>query len=566
MKLAELGEEYFDTQHTYDPYNATLLGLSEFENMAGDPSVDASEVAAESLAQIGHAVSALDVTALDQAERIDHAVLTALVSGAQQDAAHSLWAANASAKGYVSRQALIFQAIPAMTIADPAGDSYLERISGLGNFIAALGVRYTREASRGRRSTQLGILGSIDQLEGYLALGIDKDPLLKPAEGNEAVTERARLMVADTVRPAVAELAALLRNELLATSRPDGEVGIQNVAGGEEGYLASVARHTTTDLTPDEIHRIGLDTLAVIRAELRSLGQRAFGVGDFETIVKRMRTDPALRFSTSAEIVGVAQAALDRADAARSEYFLNYDITACVIEEVNAAEADNSPLAYYRPPAADGSRPGAHCLVSTKPETRFRFEYEALAFHESVPGHHLQLAMAQRLDIPRYRRHLDVEACSFNEGWGLYAEEFADEIGLYSDDLSRMGMLSMRALRACRLVIDTGIHHLGWSRSQAVEFMWNNTATTESNARSEVDRYIAWPGQALSYLIGSREIHLLREQSKAALGTHFSLAEFHDTVLGNGAVPLSVLARNVEAWRAATLLNSVNRKEATWTS
>jgi uncharacterized protein (DUF885 family) len=162
----------------------------------------------------------------------------------------------------------------------------------------------------------------------------------------------------------------------------------------------------------------------------------------------------------------------------------------------------------------------------------------------------MQLSAAQLLDIPRYRRYLDVEACSFNEGWGLYSEQFADEVGLYSDDISRLGMLSFRALRACRLVIDTGIHHFGWSRERAIEFMWDNTATTMSHARNEVDRYIAWPAQAVAYMIGRREILRLREQAKKDLGSKFSIIDFHATVLGSGAVPLTVLGENIARWQS----------------
>lgn len=221
-----------------------------------------------------------------------------------------------------------------------------------------------------------------------------------------------------------------------------------------------------------------------------------------------------------------------------------------MIEEINPVDAEGSALAYYRPPAVDGSRPGAHCLLATSPAERFRFEYEALAFHESVPGHHLQLATAQTLDLPRYRRHLDVEACSFNEGWGLYAEGLAEEMGLYSDDVALLGMLSFSALRACRLVIDTGVHHLGWSRGQAVEFMWTHTATTQENAVSEVDRYICWPGQALTYRIGQREILRLRERARAELGPRFDLVGFHGAVLGSGALPLPVLDQTIARWTA----------------
>ena len=349
----------------------------------------------------------------------------------------------------------------------------------------------------------------------------------------------------------MAALAERLHTELLPIGRPDDRVGIRFIPGGEEGYLAAVARHTTTTLTPPEIHQIGLDALESMTTEWSEIGERAIGERDFSVIAERMRADPSLRFETSEQIVAVAQAALDRANAVRDHYFVKYDIPDCVIEEINPIDAEHTALAYYRPPAVDGSRPGAHCLLTVNPRDRFSFEYEALAFHESVPGHHLQLATAQTLDIPRYRRYLDVEACSFNEGWGLYAEQFADEANLYSDDVSRLGMLSFRALRACRLVVDTGIHHFGWSRERAILFMWDHTATTPANVRSEVDRYIAWPGQALAYMIGRREILRLRAEAERQLGSRFSIIEFHQTVLGSGAVPLSVLGENIRRWQAS---------------
>jgi uncharacterized protein (DUF885 family) len=553
-RLAELGERYFTTQHTYDPYNATLLGLTEFDHLPGDPSAEASERAAADLAEIEQTARSVDPGALDQSARIDRAVLINLAHGAQQDAEHSLWAANASAKSYVSRQALIFQAVPAMTATTAeSAERYLERLSGVGAVLAAVGERYAGEAAHGRVPTALGIEHSIQQLEGYLDLGIEADVLLAPARGSgdRAVLAKARAIAETTIRPAMARLAERLRTEFLPIGRPNDQVGVGRIPGGEEGYLAAVARHTTTALTPAEIHQIGLDVLEELDAEWSRVGASALGERDFSVIAERMRSDPALRFETSEQIVSVAQSALDRANAVRDRYFPVWDIPDCVIEIINPIEASNTAMAYYRPPAVDGSRPGAHCLLATDPASRYRYEYESLSFHESVPGHHLQLATAQTLDIPRYRRHLDVEACSFNEGWGLYAEQFADETGLYSDDISRLGMLSFRALRACRLVVDTGIHYYGWSRERAIQFMWEHTATTKEHVTNEVDRYIAWPGQALAYMIGRREILRLREEAKAALGERFSIVDFHRVVLGSGAVPLTVLADNVSEWQTA---------------
>lgn len=551
-ELTRLGEAYFATQHSYDPYNATLLGVDEFDGLSFDPSREASERTAEELAAIGRQVRDIDTAGLSDAQRVDHGVLTALVEGARSDAEHSLWAANASAKSYVSRQGLIFQAVPAMTIATPEGaERYLSRLSKIGATLDALGARYLAEAAGGRIPTAVGVDHSIRQLKGYLALPVADDALLKPAHGADpAVREAAAAHVGATIRPAMRRLADLLRRELAPLARPDDRVGIREIPGGEAGYLASVARHTTTALSPQDIHVIGLAELDELAGLWSQIGQEALGESDFATITTRMREDKALRFRTREEIIAVATDALDRAEAARGAYFERYDISACAIEEINPIDADNSALAYYRPPSVDGSRPGAHCLLTTDPGERYRYEYEALAFHESVPGHHLQLATAQTLDIPRYRRHLDVELCAFNEGWGLYAERLADEIGLYSSPVARLGMLSFAALRACRLVVDTGMHHLGWSRQQAIDFMQSHTATTSANARNEIDRYIAWPGQALAYVTGKREIVRLRERARQALGPRFDLRAFHHAVLRNGAIPLTLLAEEIERWTA----------------
>jgi uncharacterized protein (DUF885 family) len=549
-QLARLGEAYFVTQHSYDPYNATLLGVAEFDGLSFDPSREASQRTADELAAIGRQVGEIDTAGLTGAQRVDHGVLTALVEGARADAEHSLWAANASAKSYVSRQGLIFQAVPAMTVATPeAAERYLGRLSKIGATLDALGARYLAEAADGRTPTAVGLDHAVGQLAGYLALPVAEDALLKPARDAEpALREAAAAQVTETIRPAMQRLAELLRRELAPVARPDDRVGIAEIPGGEAGYLAAVARHTTTSLSPDEIHAIGLAELDELAGLWSRIGQEALGESDFVTIAARMRDDPALRFRSREEILAVVQDALDRAEAVRDTYFEHYDIPACAIEEINPIDAANTAGAYYRPPAVDGSRPGAHCLQTTNPTERYRYGYEALAFHESVPGHHLQLATAQTLDIPRYRRHLDAELCAFNEGWGLYAERLADEIGLYSSDIDRLGMLSAASLRACRLVVDTGLHHRGWSRQQAIDFLYAHTAATRGHVRNEVDRYIAWPGQALAYVTGKREIVRLRERAQQALGPRFDRRRFHHAVLRNGAIPLTLLDDEIGRW------------------
>ncbi len=542
-RLAALSDEFFELKHSTDPFSATLLGVAGFDGLVPDPSRAAAAATAKRYADLERRLAEIPVDGLDEADRINHAVLGRLSSATRSDLEHGLWEAGVSAEGYVSPQSMMFMALPTAPMRDEAdADTVRQRLAALPEFLDGLLDRYRQAAADGRRPTRAGVDQAIAQLDGHLATADTTGgfPLLQAS-----VSE----LILDGVLPALRRLRTGLAQELLPIARPDDQVGIRFVPGGEEGYRAAVRRHTTTDLTPEQIHQIGLDLLADLRAEWAELGGKVLGTDDLPEILSRLREDPSLRFDNSAQIVATVTDALRRAEEARNDWFPAYDIGDCVIEEISPVEDGNAALAHYRPPSADGSRPGAHCVLTTRPAERYVYEYEALAFHESTPGHHLQIASAQTLtDLPAYRRFLDAEVCGYVEGWGLYCERLADEMGLYTSDTARLGMLSFDALRACRLVVDTGMHHLGWSRQQARQFMFDNTATTFANVRNEIDRYIAWPGQALAYAIGRREIRRLRATAEARLGSRFDVRAFHGTVLGHGAVPLDVLDGIVTGW------------------
>jgi uncharacterized protein (DUF885 family) len=554
--LARLGDDYFGVVHSTDPLTATQLGVPGFDALLPDPSRDGAARGAQRIAAIEARLAAVDAGALGAADRTGAAVLAHLAAGARGDLEHGLWEANASADGYGSPAALVFQSVPNAPLAAPGATAdYLTRLRGLPRYLDAVTARYRAALADGRPSARVCVQQAIDQLEGHLRRDVREDALVKvappPPADADAFRAEAAVIVGGEVRPALRRLLAALEAELLPAARPDERVGIRFVPGGPEGYLAAVAKHTTTSLSPEEIHQIGLGTLEALAAEWAELGGRVLGIRSVPDILARLRSDPALRFASSGQIVATVTDALSRAEAARGDWFPPLDIPACVIEEIDPVEAGNAPLAYYRPPGAGGLRPGAHCVLTTRPGERFTYEYEALAFHESSPGHHLQISSAQALPgLPAYRRFLDAEVCGYVEGWGLYCERLADEMGLYTSDTQRLGMLSFDALRACRLVVDTGMHYYGWSRSQAADFMWRNTATTRANVANEIDRYIAWPGQALSYMIGRREIRRLRDRAAAQLGGRFDIRGFHGAVLGSGAVPLSVLDDLVAAWTA----------------
>lgn len=557
-ELARLNEEFFDCMHTLDPLSATQLGVSGYDHLLPDPSRAASERGAARVAGLESEVAAIDESGLAPADAVNRSVLGHLTWALRTNLEDSIWARDASAAAYASPQAMAFLATPTAPLdGPPAVHDYLLRLEGLPHFFDAILDRYRESTAAGDRSTAVGVRQAIAQLEGHLSRPVGQDALMLPLSRARAAgtsdRRRGEELIEGAIRPAMVRLRAGLSDELLPTARPDTEVGMCWLGGGEATYLRAVRRHTTTTLTPEEIHAVGREVLEGLEEEWATIGARVFGKRIApDDLRRRLREDPGLRFGSEAEIVKVVQDALNRAEAARDSWFPHYDIADCVIEEIDPVEAGNAALAYYRGPSDGGRRPGAHCVLTSDPGSRFVYEYEALAFHESSPGHHLQIASAQTLShLPRYRKYLDAEVCAYVEGWGLYSERLADEMGLYTSDLQRLGMLSFDALRASRLVVDTGMHHLGWSRQQAMDFMWENTATTRSNVRNEIDRYIAWPGQALAYMTGRREIRRLREAAQRRLGSRFDIRGFHGAVLSEGAVPLPVLAQVVARWEAA---------------
>lgn len=349
------------------------------------------------------------------------------------------------------------------------------------------------------------------------------------------------------VRPALTKYADFLDREILPHGRTGDAVGIHAIPGGHEAYAAMIRMFTTLPLTAQEIHETGVAEMEAIHAEFVELGGSALGTADLPGIFDRLRTDPALRFATSEEVEAKAESALAAARNVIPDWFGRLPQADCVVKRIPDHEAPYTTIAYYRPPSGDGTQPGEYRINTYAPETRPRFEAAALAYHESIPGHHLQISIATELPaMPAFRRHGWVTA--YGEGWALYTERLADEMGLYEDDLDRLGMLSFDAWRASRLVVDTGIHAFGWSRERAIDYMRGNTPLAVNNIDNEVDRYITWPGQALSYKIGQIAVRGLRKTAEDALAEAFDVRGFHDVLLGSGPVPLPVLEDLVREW------------------
>ncbi|MGE0320723.1 MAG: DUF885 family protein [Polyangiaceae bacterium] len=402
----------------------------------------------------------------------------------------------------------------------------------------------------------------IKQYRTELAKQLDTWPLYKaadelpeewPADERAELSRKLKHEVDRQIRPAYIRLVNFLEREVLPRTRDGEHEGISALSVGKACYEAEIRRHTTLEQGADELHQLGKDELERIHKEIVELGKKVFAKQaqpeeiDLKYIQGKLRDDPELYFGSAQQIEAAATGALERAEAAVPRAFGRLPEAPCSVRPIPDYEAPFSPIAYYRPPEPGGGKPGEYFVNLLNPHTRPRYEAEVLAFHESVPGHHLQIAIAQELpELPAFRKHAYNTA--YVEGWGLYSERLADELGLYSDDLSRLGMLSFDTWRATRLVVDTGIHAKGWTRKQAEEFMFANTMLAKNNIENEVDRYISWPGQALAYKVGQRRFLSLRKEAEQALGPKFKLSEFHDVVLGQGPLPLPVLSEQVHAW------------------
>jgi uncharacterized protein (DUF885 family) len=394
-------------------------------------------------------------------------------------------------------------------------------------------------------------------IDGYLASPIDRDAfaILKGPDGwdgeaswRQQLADTAR----DVIRPSYRRFRDDLAERLLPVARPDDRSGLCWLEDGAAIYATLSRHHTTLAMSPEEIHAIGMaEVTEKLPAEYAEVGGRLFGTSEVSAIFERLLQDPSLRYSSGEEILDDARRTLEAACLVMGDWFGRLPQSPCLIDEVPEFLAADSPAAYYFPPAGDGSRPGTYYVNTSDPASKNRYEAASVGFHEAIPGHHLQLAIATELtDVPTFQR-FSLTNTAYVEGWGLYAERLAQEMGLYAGDVDLIGMLSADSLRACRLVVDTGLHALGWSRQQAIDFMAANTPVSVEEVTVEVDRYIGMPGQALSYKLGQREIFRLREWAKAELAGRFDIKAFHDHVLAFGAVSLPILADLVEGWAAA---------------
>ncbi len=549
-ELAAIVREHWAWVLTEDPLFATRLGMHDYDDRLGDPSDAARQRSRGVRDALAARLAAL--ADLDPADGLNRdLLLDELRAQAATDVCRfERWRASANDNplarwGDLPRVHPLRDRRDAMRLA--------ARYEAMGPAIDVEIALLREGLASGLVADAESIRRLVAMLDGQLLEPLDAWSLLEPLDRPtvpEDARARLRAAVEVGVVPALTRYRDLLAHELLPRARPDGQGGVGALPSGSSCYEALIAHHTTLRLSADEIHALGLAEITRIDGELAALGKRALGSSDLAATLEALREDRSLYFATAEEVESAATEALARAKAAMPRYFGRLPQADCVVARVPGYKAAYTTVGYYEPAHADGSKPGEYFINVFDPHTRPRYEARVLAVHESIPGHHLQIAIAQELaELPAFRRHAGYSA--FVEGWALYTERLADEMGLYETDLDRLGMLSFDAWRAARLVVDTGIHTQGWTRARAESFMREHTALAANNISNEVDRYVGWPGQALAYKIGQREILALRRMAEQTLGTRFELSAFHDAVLGAGAVTLPVLRRRVEAYIAA---------------
>jgi uncharacterized protein (DUF885 family) len=373
-------------------------------------------------------------------------------------------------------------------------------------------------------------------------------PASIPTVTQAALQREAEKTIAAVVIPAYRRFQKFFNQEYLPNCRE--VVGAYALPDGKAFYAYRTRRFTTTDLTPEEIHRIGFDEVARIRNQMERIIEQVKFEGDFAAFLDFLRTDPQFYYQDPDALLEGYRAIAKKIDPELVKLFGKLPRMPYGVRPIPRSSAPDAPTGYYHQPAADGSRAGYFYVNLYKPEARPKYEMEVLTLHEGVPGHHLQIALQQELgDLPNFRRFAGFTA--FVEGWGLYSEGLGEEVGLYQDPYSKFGQLTYEMWRAIRLVVDTGIHAKGWTRQQAIDYFKENAAKTEHDIVNEIDRYIAWPGQALAYKIGELKLNELRQRASEQLGQDFDIRNFHDLVLGSGALPLDLLERNVNVWLAA---------------
>jgi uncharacterized protein (DUF885 family) len=551
--LTKLLDDAWEYRLETSPMFATMVGDNRHNDRLDEVGLAASQRDADANREFLRRLESIDRAALSHASQINCDIFGRLLrDGLQEFDFQSHLMPITNRDGFHVQFPEYFKEVPLKDLED--FENYISRLHAFRSF-ARGHVELMRQGIRqGMVLPDISLEGYEEVVEPHIVEDPAKStvyqPLLDPPESIaesdvQRLRESAQQAIQASVVPGYREFFEFLRDEYVPVAR--GTIAASALPNGRDFYRFRVRKFTTLDLTPEQVHQTGLDEVARIRGEMAGVIKKAGFDGTMREFVEFLRSDERFYPKTDKDLMEFTALVCKKMDGELPNLFGKLPRTPYGLREIPAFVAPRTTSAYYMPPAGDGSRAGFYYVNTYNLKGRPLYDVEALSLHEAVPGHHLQIALQQELEgIPPFRKFADVTA--FIEGWGLYSERLGLEVGFYEDPYSDFGRLSFEAWRACRLVVDTGMHYLGWSRQQAIDYMAENTGLSLHNITAEVDRYISWPGQALAYKTGELTIRRLRREAEETLGDRFDVREFHDVVLGNGAVPLDVLEMVVREW------------------
>jgi uncharacterized protein (DUF885 family) len=551
--LHKLMDEHYAWLLRENPTYATSLGVRDYDDRIEDLSLAARDRQAEQARRFLARLDAIPAAELTPADRVNRAILKrALEEGIEANGFGQRVMLFTTYAGWHQNFAGLADYMPLRTKADY--ESYLTRLALYPEQNdTALGI--TGQAVKGGFVLPCSVLGNYEKsISGVIAedpaTSRFYEPFTRPRPADVGAAEwaamqaRARRLVGEVLNPAYAKHLAFYRTTYAPKCAKSDSISAQ--PGGREYYAFRVRQETTTELTPEQIHAIGLRESARIRAEMEKVAKSA-GFASREAFIRELRTNPKYFTTTPQQLMQAAALTAKTIDGKMPAFFATLPRLPYGVKPIPAETAEGTTTAYYGQGSPASGLAGTYWVNTSKLDQRPLWELPALTLHEAVPGHHHQISLQQEVDLPPFRRNF-ASFTAFTEGWALYAESLGEAMGLYDTPEKKMGQLSYQAWRAARLVVDTGIHSKGWDKAKAVAFMRDNTALTDANIDAEVNRYISWPGQALGYKIGELRIRELRARVETALGPKFDLRRFHDAVLLQGSVPLDVLEAQVDDW------------------
>jgi uncharacterized protein (DUF885 family) len=543
----DLADRFHQRWLEANPFAATMYGIPGYDDLVPDESQEGAQAWR---AEVARFLREADEIASGPLTPADAVTLDCTREMAVQELAGIDMARveyTVTAMQYAGPAVLLATAARTVLLDPAAAEAYVTRLRRSGVWLDQIGERLRAGAAKGRLPVAPLVEQAITWAEEVLAAPVPEAVLApQPPPGwpeAAAWEEERRTVAAEVVRPALARWVAIVR-ELLPRARPSEQAGLVHLPGGGEDYARSVRIYTTLPLGPEELHQTGLAHVAALEARAVELGA-GLGLSGLDEVFGALR-DSAGKIPP-AEAIREAEIAVKRAEARAAEFFPQPLPPPCEVTPMPDVVATSGAAPHYTPPRLDGGRPGTFWFNTERPTAGTGWDIEVVAFHEAVPGHHLQLSRLQLLtDLPALQRQRSLPV--FSEGWGLYAEQLAEEVGLYADERGLLGSISTSLMRAARLVVDTGLHFYGWSREQALDFLTEHVPMPREFLASEVDRYVVVPGQVLAYLTGKLEIIRIREEAQQRLGSAFSLPAFHAAVLDHGSLPMPVLDRSIAGW------------------